>query len=1513
MLNICAVIAIHNNPHTISRVLEHYKKNEIEVVVIDDGSTDETIEIIRKYIHAPVTRIHTLEFDGTFNLNKILELKKHIISSLDADWFIHADADEIFESPVEGESLRDFIERQSFQGVDVIDCDEFVFVPENENANYSPENFVEKMNRYYHFDKPGRTLHRFIRLAPGAIEWGGSGGHRINITNRILATERIRLRHYIGLSLDHLRAQYYSRVFSSQGLLNQWHGNRIALTPEFIQAPDSKRLFRLDKDGWRTDRPESEHLIFNQQILKKKKKKFNLVQSAKNKVHVVFIVGVECSGTELLKFFLENWPSCSCISNTDWLKLFLQQFISHDKNGKVNNAVFTAHSSWAKLGIDSNITEAFYNSERDVNPAEFLDKILDHYKKKNGGEIYCDITPQHSNLIYDIAQVLPEARFIHLIRDGRDVAACTRKPSWGKKRNIRELAINWTWNIRDARQQAQFVPHYLEVRYEALVENPEHTLKQIADFIEIPLFQPQMIKYFEGGKVTETAELFDDYEFLNPESKHRANDSRYTLPVNDLVGRYQKELSNSHVIKFEGIAGSLLCDLGYKNNQEKIVAKPKNVQIYGDLENLKSRIKTKSFVSYILAANKKNLEKLHHIFLNTKHHVKDFLPGTNLNTQLDNAARKTNSWPYTISEGELLSRVRNYNKQKPLRKAKVICYSIINDRSDYVIIPETIVDEWDYAVFSNRAIEGDHIFDVYPPLLNHANHLLSVNYLKTHPHILFPQYEYSVWLDPGILVRGSHLQVTIESCVHNESLVMLNVHSNFGTMQQRLEKCLQSLGSSKDILKKQILKYYEEGLPENVLFYNTGVVIRHHMSPEVIEMNEAWWKEILEGIKSDQLSLPYIIWKFKLSVGLMNWKPGPHTLGSCDYSLFQDKYSNLRNVPEFRMPNFLRIIPKPQDAEIDNEKAKLKDPKLSGIDFLGITKKLYRYGFVDRALSDLLDVIKKSDNQILKQKVARELAMWYAGQHTNDDTMTCLKYIEMVSPHKTRQSIHNAAILKAECYNKIGKSKEAEEVIMDGLQSGPSLDLFIAMAYLSKSVDQIIFWLNKVYDLYSISHITLSGEYKFTGFRRLNVDFAADNNYVSNAGDAKITIIVTAYNSADSIHPALSSIINQTWKNLEIIVVDDCSTDNTISVIESFKQKDSRIKLIRLRQNQGTYVARNHALRAATGEFVTCHDADDWSHPEKIAVQARHLQQHQSILANTSEFIRVTDDLTPYRKPNAGQFVKINYSSLMFRRKEVMEALGYWDPVRFGADSEMVFRMKKHFGSESVEHLKTGPLMFALQSEYTLTGNQKFGIHGYLNGARADYQDSFLDYMERDGDLYYPFPMTKRKFAVPEPLKPDAELRQEVKRHFDTVIVFDFRLEGGITDSIITEVSGGLLKGEKIGLVQMCIYDVPDKEFPKICSSIRQLINDEKAQLIVYGEQVNCDLVIVKHPAVLMDYQLFVPEIEAGELIVELCPTISLKVDPAFFSYEKKVCENNLQRYFHNPGKWINDKSHGYD
>jgi teichuronic acid biosynthesis glycosyltransferase TuaG len=104
-----------------------------------------------------------------------------------------------------------------------------------------------------------------------------------------------------------------------------------------------------------------------------------------------------------------------------------------------------------------------------------------------------------------------------------------------------------------------------------------------------------------------------------------------------------------------------------------------------------------------------------------------------------------------------------------------------------------------------------------------------------------------------------------------------------------------------------------------------------------------------------------------------------------------------------------------------------------------------------------------------------------------------------------------------------------------------------------------------------------------------------------------ISIVMPAYNSSKTIKYSIESIINQSYKNWELLIVNDCSSDNTLDIIYEYTIKDRRIKLINQLKNQGVAKSRNLALEVRAGEYVTFLDSDDLWGNDKLSIQVNSL------------------------------------------------------------------------------------------------------------------------------------------------------------------------------------------------------------------------------------------------------------------------------------------------------------------
>ena len=179
-----------------------------------------------------------------------------------------------------------------------------------------------------------------------------------------------------------------------------------------------------------------------------------------------------------------------------------------------------------------------------------------------------------------------------------------------------------------------------------------------------------------------------------------------------------------------------------------------------------------------------------------------------------------------------------------------------------------------------------------------------------------------------------------------------------------------------------------------------------------------------------------------------------------------------------------------------------------------------------------------------------------------------------------------------------------------------------------------------------------------------------------------VGVIVTAYNGAETVARALASLAAQTHACLEIVAVDDASTDSTRHILARFAARDPRFRVLANERNLGPYGSRNRALAGLTTEFVTFLDADDHAAPERIARQLGFLLGDRRRVACVCSGLRVTPEGLPVAIN--GRRERMEASTLFFERARVLERLGRFDMVRFAGDAEFVGRLLAVFGARGL-------------------------------------------------------------------------------------------------------------------------------------------------------------------------------------------------------------------------------------
>ena len=169
-----------------------------------------------------------------------------------------------------------------------------------------------------------------------------------------------------------------------------------------------------------------------------------------------------------------------------------------------------------------------------------------------------------------------------------------------------------------------------------------------------------------------------------------------------------------------------------------------------------------------------------------------------------------------------------------------------------------------------------------------------------------------------------------------------------------------------------------------------------------------------------------------------------------------------------------------------------------------------------------------------------------------------------------------------------------------------------------------------------------------------------DNNTIQQY--PLISIITPSYNSEKYISETIESVLAQTYKNWEMIIVDDVSSDDSLQIIEQYTQKDSRIKVIRSKQNMGPAHARNRAIKEAKGRYIAFLDSDDVWFPKKLEKQIQFLTENNLVI--TYSAYETMDENCKYINTRNIQ-TSITYND-MLKSNHIGNLTGIYDTDFFG-------------------------------------------------------------------------------------------------------------------------------------------------------------------------------------------------------------------------------------------------------
>lgn len=250
-----------------------------------------------------------------------------------------------------------------------------------------------------------------------------------------------------------------------------------------------------------------------------------------------------------------------------------------------------------------------------------------------------------------------------------------------------------------------------------------------------------------------------------------------------------------------------------------------------------------------------------------------------------------------------------------------------------------------------------------------------------------------------------------------------------------------------------------------------------------------------------------------------------------------------------------------------------------------------------------------------------------------------------------------------------------------------------------------------------------------------------------------VTIIMTVHKNNPMLKTAINSILSQTYRNIELLIIDDNSPIDDLNIIIDSVSHDSRVKIISQEFNSGTYSCRNLGLKNANGEFVLFVDSDDWTHPQRIEKSIRRLDAEPKSIVALESYVRMHEDGTLAIE---GSFFVRKCMMGLWRTKIIRDELGGFDYVRISADSELLERAEIIYGKASINHVPVC-VYFAYSHDDSLTGSEEYG-YGWrgIVGQRAQYASAYRSWHKRekhalksfhmmnDSQIGSPFPLPKK-------------------------------------------------------------------------------------------------------------------------------------------------------------------------
>ncbi len=244
-MRIIALLASYNEERFIGNCLSHLARHGVDAYLIDDGSTDQTVPIAQGFLGKGLISIETfpreVPRDVGFPLHAILRRKAELATTLDADWFIHMDPDEVRLPPRSNMTLAEAFEEVDIQGYNAVNFLEYVFVPTRETPDHDHPDYEHTMHWYYPYIRHFPHRLNAWKRQPDRVDLASSSGHIVDFPGLRMFPESFPMRHYLFLSVAQAGRKYGPHRVKTErsDSRERW---RSQLKPERILLPSQTEL-----------------------------------------------------------------------------------------------------------------------------------------------------------------------------------------------------------------------------------------------------------------------------------------------------------------------------------------------------------------------------------------------------------------------------------------------------------------------------------------------------------------------------------------------------------------------------------------------------------------------------------------------------------------------------------------------------------------------------------------------------------------------------------------------------------------------------------------------------------------------------------------------------------------------------------------------------------------------------------------------------------------------------------------------------------------------------------------------------------------------------------------------------------------------------------------------------------------------------------------------------------------------------------------------------------------------